>query len=1361
MKAPHLSQTFVGLCVAVLLLSPLHAQQQNAEEAFKAESLKLRTALHYDPTVKSPIDALVRLYRDAEREEELIGLYQAHVAKYPDDPGAKAVLTRLYQTMQRVEVSEFIEQAAQQHPDHAYLQYLLSTELRKKETERGLTTLSRAIDLEKDKFRRTVWLRELLDQATTEQGRQLALAQLEKLLKVEAQTGSSLLSLASLAKHHQFFKLALQSLESALGNTLNPEERIHASILAAECQAELGESAAAGLRLDSVLSKLAPDHPRRAAVMTLRIAVIANDEERSALLNKSKTAYQKSPDKESAVLDYAEVLSADGQNSEAIKVLRAGSQSLPESSEIESRLLAILDTPTLIDQLIAYIGERLEIYPDRSDLRYRLVKVEYQKGMSTAAKQDFALVLASLEKPEQSARILDLARYLREQQRTTDAVEQYQNFITTEPTRLDVVRELCEVHLEQGLEERVKNLLSTISSKGAEPENLLDLCQFLVDESFLQPAASLLKSYIEASRTLPFEPGLLLARVHGEMADQSAATQLLAKLRDQADTISRYKSWLTIALLVNDSFGEIPSFFENEQAQFQFADKLWTTDQIEKFIFLCESAERRQLTARVTEVVKARLATEKIDTSKKVKLHQLLVRALADDPNAVKTVEDQLLILSKEDPEKIDTYSLQLAQIYHRAQRPDLSREALNKLNLESIEDANLLRECYQMLIEYGDPELAASALATVTRLEPSDLFSWERRLSLLAAEGDETGLRSAIRSLKQGIAQQGKTAEWRQDTKKALQWHLLDSYWRSIAKILASNKTNWAAALPLLETVETEAQEQDPAWSLWAKALIYNNLNRDDAKNDTLSQMQAYKEKGGKTITFPDGLSIPTDVAISSFTQSPANGASTPKPILPLLDRPQVSWAFEIDAGAVLLQVKAATSTVIALDSWGQVYGIDSVTGKLAWKKNYGTPDAPTFAHTDHSSPINLEPLSQARLVRQLLVRDDMFFLPKEQSLSAYSAQDGSLKWTTQFNDKQDDVATGPWAIPTIHYTISDNLIVGFDPLHDSLKAFNSSSGKLIWEREWQHDNSKTAQQPVLTSLNTGISADGGRIFAYGHGAYIVDAASGNTVWQLANEQVRVFPLPLRESREHLSDEEVVTLEQLTAKPVWVAQNQGATQSHINYLKNQTSSELSKQSISFLTYPGSLLAPTAEWSKHRLDKGTPTKGHLTDGYLWLPDDRGISMVSLGLPLASQHWPETGILLGTAKQSAWLLEGQTLTHINAAKDTVTRIGCGHLGAGPLSGTAVGNWVFVRGQRGISVFNALSGSRIANSKWSKDLSSYLSGTPSIDTDYLTTWQGNIYVAAPGYPLYCFPPTDSARGGKYFTSFGNNRIVALSD
>ena len=90
----QLTGTLLAL-VCIGLATEAQAQNNKPKrltaEQLTKKSLPLRTALHHDPTMRSPLERLVKLYRRAGRLEELVGMYRAH-SKQGADEMAKKIL---------------------------------------------------------------------------------------------------------------------------------------------------------------------------------------------------------------------------------------------------------------------------------------------------------------------------------------------------------------------------------------------------------------------------------------------------------------------------------------------------------------------------------------------------------------------------------------------------------------------------------------------------------------------------------------------------------------------------------------------------------------------------------------------------------------------------------------------------------------------------------------------------------------------------------------------------------------------------------------------------------------------------------------------------------------------------------------------------------------------------------------------------------------------------------------------------------------------------------------------------------------------------------------------------------------------
>ncbi|MCB1093492.1 MAG: hypothetical protein KDL87_18285, partial [Verrucomicrobiae bacterium] len=255
---------------------------------FDKQSLAVRTALHYDPSLDSPLKSLVTLYRNAGRIEELIGLYRGHITQYPEDAGAKAVMVRLLRELNRGEADELVQTAIQLHPENPLLNYLYYEYRVRHQDEKALDSLARAIDLETKTSLRDAWADLLLKEAGDGPGRELARTYLEKLRKAEGSSPETLVALARKMHENGFNDLALATLQDAAKLNPGPEAGVEVELLTARVQAALGDRDAAGSRLDALLAKLAPDHWRRVEIIGLRVGLLTNEADRNRLLDEAK-----------------------------------------------------------------------------------------------------------------------------------------------------------------------------------------------------------------------------------------------------------------------------------------------------------------------------------------------------------------------------------------------------------------------------------------------------------------------------------------------------------------------------------------------------------------------------------------------------------------------------------------------------------------------------------------------------------------------------------------------------------------------------------------------------------------------------------------------------------------------------------------------------------------------------------------------------------------------------------------------------------------------------------------------------------------------------------------------------------------
>ncbi|NLT70886.1 MAG: hypothetical protein GXX91_09350, partial [Verrucomicrobiaceae bacterium] len=670
------------LCALLVLVSSLPTvAQQLTEEEFLKNSVRDRTALYHDPLLDAPLVSLVKLYRGAERVDELVGLYRSHVEQYPQDAGAKTVLIRLLRRVDRSGADEMIASAVRLHPDYAPLQYVLFRFLEERGDARATEALSRAIDLQTNPARRNEWLEQLLQLSEGASARALASQQFSKLLAVENQSAASLLALARLMQRYQFWELSISALSKAKAARPGPDAEVEIDLMLAGAQAQLGNRIDAGLMLDALLRRLSADHWRRREIMSQRISVLATEEEREEMLAVLQAAYEANPGNETSVLDYVDLLIASEKRSEAVKVILAALADSPGSRLIESRALELLETSPDPADYADFLEQRLEIAPDRADLRFRLVKAYYALGRDADAEQDFKTLVAGLDLAELSQRILELQRYLRSIDRIAAAAPYLEDFVRNHPTRLDIARELAEIYAVRDDRPALERLVKTVNAAEADISALIDLAGFLVSREFLASARVFVSARL-AVEPKQFDLGLLLVGILGKMGDATGAEQQIALTRELADTSSRYTRWLEEAVAAHRRLETLPGFFDSEQNRFAFAEGEWAEDKIEKFLILCEVGKQQLFNDKVARAIRERLKQPGLAAQLRMRLRNFLVGVLENIPEAAGEAEEQLKILATEDPANRPEYELRRALVYHRGQRVDLAQNLVAEIDL-------------------------------------------------------------------------------------------------------------------------------------------------------------------------------------------------------------------------------------------------------------------------------------------------------------------------------------------------------------------------------------------------------------------------------------------------------------------------------------------------------------------------------------------------------------------------------------------------------------------------------------------------------------------------------------------------------
>lgn len=1347
--------------------------QDISEEEFTRKSLAFRTALHYDPLLDPPLDSLVTLYRGAERLDELVGLYRSHIAQFPGDAVSKTVLVRLLRRIDRAGADELIAAAAPQHPDFAPLQYVLHRMLEERGDPRAAEVLSRAIELQTDPNRRNEWLDQLLQLSERETARAFAEAHFNKLLAVENQSSDQYLSLARLMQRHQFWESSLVALAKAKSARPGPEAEVEIELMTATALGHAGEREDAGRMLDALLRKLAPDHWRRREILSLRMSLPTGEAEREALLSSFKKAHLANPQNERIVLDYAEALVAAEKRDEAVAFLLETSAALPKSGPIETRTLELLETSAADPVYARFLEDRLESDPGRLDLRFRLVKANYALGRDAAAEQDFRTVVAGLEPSEASARILELQRFLRSIDRIDAASVYLERYLRDHPSRLDVARELAEIHLVSPDGGRIDELVRGLDASEAEVENVLDFGEFLLENGFAHAAGTLVSARLE-TEPRQFDLGLLLIRILGKTGDEAGVRGEAAVYRELADTAVRYGRWLDAAIEAHHDLETLAGFFASEQNRFDFEDGAWTEDKISRYLLLGEAGKRKLFTGKVVESVRKTLAKSGLEPSLKLRLREFLVDLIERDPASAPEAEEQLKLLAAEDPAHRIDYDLRRALVYHRSQRVDLAQSLLAGIDLGEVGSAPILREAADVLIEYGFLREADTALAGVNRLEPGDLLSWERRLTVLAKLGEESVLRGILRSLRSGDLVPGL----RELSERTLDEHLYASYWRSIAKLAGQGDTGLAETLAILASVEREDLPAEARlWVEWTRAFVLTRLGRTREAGEAMARFsEAAKEQELASVRFPDGLSLSVEAAAAYLDSRTLAKDETPPVVAApadfLLGAPRLRWVFELPDEARTVGMGAGAGHVVILDDAGFVQGLEEGSGKLLWRRYFGesgrstaprrpsafdaVPKRPTLGagFSSGSGSVGLEGDWQAaKAPRSFAVAEDRFFLLRGDSFGAYSVASGSLLWSAELPDTSEQSTATPGARADAIFAVEGTRAVVFEPTADVVLCFDTVSGKLLWELSLS-EREVGEDEAALVSLNVGLSLGGGHAFVYGRGAAIIDLAVGRVAWRFGDGEPLGFPIVLRLRREGEGD---------PAAP--------AESEVVHYLAGEKQEWLDLSSFAerpldpgLLDRRTALLSPGVYWAKSRHRHASPAHATLSGSDLWLMQSGRVRRLSTDLPFSSSELPAAGAYVGRVGGHAWFLEGDILHHLDFPRDRASRLAMTDLGdPASLRATLSGNQLVVRGAARLKVVNARTGQVIGQSNLPPQLAEHATlldaGNGDAPLATATVWQGRLRRSGPGGPAYVRPVADLLVNRRLVADFGRGLVACL--
>jgi len=1165
--------TLAALVLALAVCPAAMAQDAGPDEAEKparavkdltTESLPLRTALHHDPTLAAPLARLLEMYRGAGAEQELLGLYQAHVAQYPGNLSGQTVLVRLLMATGSPEALSRARAAAAQFPRDGYLRYLVHQILQGRRDPKALEELDKAIALQTDPARKTAWVDQLLPLAIGEGRRDLAEKHLVALAELAAAPQARLEVARKMIKH-RFFERALALLEKPEATAPSPETMVSLELEAATAEVGLDRGEAAAARLDKLLARLTADYWRRSEIVARRLALVKSQAERDAMVAAARRRVAERPRDEAAVLDLAEMLSGFQLRRDALDALLAAGRELPKSAEIERRTLDLFDRLRDEHGRQKYLAERIAAQPDRDDLVLMQVKTLYLLGRSGEARAGMAKLVKDAAPAERAAALLAVARFLRRCALPADAAELLRQVAEADLLALDVRRELAETYLVLGRRQEVRALLARPIPKEAELEKLMDLVQFMIQQEFFVEARAALADRIDQEKT-NLEIRMLLLTVHRRLGNQVAGRQLIEQSRGLADTVARYRLWLESAVTFHESFETSEAFLAGEQTGLDqdsgpgpekgdesnlprsgpegASHKLdsspfsgpWGGKHLERRMIFAEIAARGGRRAEIVAMLRAGLEGE-LSPEARVRVRRQLIALLEKDKLAPAVarrssaaIRKQLEALAKDAPQYADECHARLALLHIAVERLDLAMPLVQKIDPDKIQDAALLAGLKNFHREHtSDHKKLLAILRRLTVLNPTERSTWVEWIGSLAAAGDETQLCQVLRRLLAGVDKMPLS----DDTHRLLEQHLADSHWRSIARLIADGQDSALAdALPVVDAVERIARDdQQWLWIAWTRAYLLGRLGRTKARDEAIKELGRVARKlhdpmgsPEARIAFPDGLSVSLEHARKLLTAPPPPPPAGPAPRRGPLGPLAAKWVFDTGSAGVAAIVPLADKRVLICDRAGNGYCLDAGSGRLLWQREGLAPPMMPQPQQNQYGYSSGYVMSYGRgesavpsLPEMLADGKGRLYVPGTSEVTCHATDDGRLLWRADVGDvgRSKPGAGQPGAViagqpgmvsPSVALFLYRDQLLTYEPVSGTATRIDPATGKIVWDRTFPGQG-----QASLGAHNSGASLWGDRLMIYGSKTAIIDVSTGQVEWSFEPYRVRKLPVELR----------------------------------------------------------------------------------------------------------------------------------------------------------------------------------------------------------------------------------------------------------
>ncbi|MBN1809348.1 MAG: PQQ-binding-like beta-propeller repeat protein [Planctomycetes bacterium] len=1332
-----------ALAAAGLLLVGA-ARGQEEKKSLLEQSAPLRTALHHDPALEAPLERLMALYQAEGRLAELLAIYRNHLNAYPNDARALTVYVRLLTAAGDPAAAATAKGATEKFPDNGYLHFLLYRILQSAHDPAALDALDAAIDNESIPGRKRVWIDLLLPDAIAADRRPLAEKHFAVLAELAGASADGCLDVARKMLEHRYYRQALELLQKASALRPSPETFVDIELSAAAAEAGLDRMEVAGRRLDSLLSRVTAEYWRRPEILRRRMSLVQTDAERKAMLDVAEARMAAAPHDEAAALDLADLQSGFGFRRKALEILIAASDRMPASMRMEKETLALFDLLRDERGREEYLAGRIKALPEREDLVSSHIKSLFLLSRRDDASAALDALTARMPEEVRSGYLIEMARYLRRSSLLTDAAGVFEKALEIAPLRLDVRRELGEVLIAVGRKRRARELFQEDLPPDAPIENLLDIVLFMIGQEMFTEAGRALVARQQREPT-NMDIRLLLLKVQGSLGEPDDGRETLLAARRLADTPAGYRQWLEAGVAFHDAFGSIEEFLKDEGERLAAETAPRADNSFDRKMIYADVASKNGLKNEVALALQNDLAGE-TSLDARVKLRRRLIDVLGKDKKDenLPAREAQLKALIEEDPAGADEYTAMLALAYSFAKREDLAVPLLEKIDVFSVRDPIILNDLVGLYKRQGRPDKLLSLYEHLTASDPTNRRNWEEWLAALACTGSEAKLRSAARRLLAGVDRMPVSP----DTRRMLNARLLDSYWRSIGRLVWDGEpASSLEALALAETVERMTSTRNQwLWATWVRAYLLNSLGRTAPRDEAVAELSRVvkeiaeerraaekkaaeaaaaeaakaaeedgeivaeetgdEEKTGKIelacerITFPDGMSILLDSAASVLTSPPAARTAIPWPASRGPKPPfRIKWIFDAGRNVEIVSlVSDSHGRAFLLDSEGNLFCIDTGTGKLLWQSREPFIMPPKTGRYVSSGPPGMQTQLMAIPTAPVLaVSGSDVYVPEPGALACLAASDGGLKWRVDMGGGRSA------AVPSsVRFFVQGNVVTAYDPQRNRVVCLDAPTGKVRWEQDLPGDT-----DAPINPLGAGAAVAGSRLLAYGPGATVVNTVDGRIEWVFDSDSVRQFPVEIKDKDDNRGAAGAASVLPGIPAPAGLVVGQyavpyphvaspyaptgllppvlAAPATQTDYTRCSTDA-WDKNLPSSLSGT-KLVAPAVCWaSAGRMNDRTAVLA----GHRLLLFGDGLLILDLDMPLKGRHVDCSGMFIGMAGPTACLVSATSLRTVNVDDGSTYAYDLKDVTGGSsvirVAAAVDGPLVYVAGPNGILCFN---------------------------------------------------------------------------